>query len=425
MENLKVNIKEVLVFLLGFFSTFELVQLFGVTMFSCILIGFSIYMVVSEKKLYIKNIYVYIWIYIAIVTISELLSFTIQLDNKIIWIISSIKKYILLFFLIIALTYILKMKNGRKQFFRGLYCSCFVEMIWCYLQFVCYKFASVDINMSLFGVSHISNFNGQLVLSGLNSNAGILAPILFFLILFDKRTVIKLLSVVLFFISGTSTMVICGVVILFTMLVHHIYTKIIQDKPTIKQKTIRVFGILLFIMFILVTVKPEMLQNLSSSFSRLFNRLSDARTANFTDGSTFTHTRYYTSILYVLSNSNPINIMFGNGIDCAGVPFVRLFNQYSDIIYVPESDPITFLYNYGIIGFLFIYSMIIFVIGKGRKIDWKYASFFFSVLIGGLFYGMFLNWVLLVTWLSIGSIHEKKSIFEEYSVNKRKEKAIV
>lgn len=408
----KINIPEKMVFLLGIFSTFELTRIFGITFFSCILVIFTIYMIMYSKKIYIKKQNKYLGIYLGIVSISELMIFTIQLKNRSEWITSSIKKYILLIFLICSLFFILKMKNGKEIFIKGLYYSCLIEMIWCYLQLALYLFAGLDLNMKLFGVSHISSTNGQLVLSGLNSNAGILASSLFFLILIEKKWTIKLLSLILFFISGTSTMIICGVVILFITGVHYLYVKNINKKSNIKIKYFLFFSLVLIVGACLIIFNPEIFQSLIQSFERLFDRLENARKANFTDGSTFTHSRYYTSIYYVIKNSNIINVLLGNGIDCAGVPFVRLYRQYPDLIYVPESDPITFLYNYGIIGFVFIYSVIFHVIFKGRKIDWRYVAFFISIIVGGIFYGMYLNWVFLVTWICVDSIYENKSIFE-------------
>lgn len=415
MINSRTSLKKTLVFLCGFFSTFELVQLFGITIFSWLMVAFPFYMIASEKKFYfIKNNYM--WTYLIIVTISESLTATIQLENKQIWISSSLKKYILLLFLIISLTYIANMRNGKQMFFNGLYYSCLLEMVWCYLQLGCYKLTGFDINMAFFGVSHMNKANGKLILSGLNSNAGILAPALFFLILFDKRYTIKLLSVAVFFISGTSTMIICGMVIVFMITIHYIYSKKNMGKYTVKQKAMKVLLASFLLILILFTLQPDLVQNLTNNFIRLFNRLKDAIDSNFSDGSTFAHTRYYTSILYVWANSNLLNIVFGNGIGCAGVPFVRLFNQYAELVYVPESDPITFLYNYGIVGFTYIYWLIINVIIKGKKVSWKYPTFYFSVIVGGIFYGMFLNWVLLVTWLSISSLKEQKGRLEKQKI---------
>lgn len=412
MMKCKVDFPKILIFLIGFFSTFELTRCFGVTIFSWLLLLFSIYMIIHEKKVYTKSGNAYIWIYLGIATISELMIFTIELTNKNSWIVSSAKKYVLLLALICSFLFISVTKNGKEIFIKGLYYSCLVEMSWCYIQLVLYKFAGMDINKIIFGISHLSPINGKLVLSGLNTNAGILAPALFFLILVDKRLVVKILALILFFISGTSTMIVCGMTILFVICAYYAFKKLTQTKPSFETKTFIVLLFVLVAIFLTFALKPDIIQKLGQNFVRLFSRLSDAKNAKFTDGSTFTHTRYYTSIFHVLNNSKFLNDLFGYGIGCAGVPFVQIFEQYSDMIYVPESDPITFLYNYGIIGFIFIYSMITYVILRGRKIEWRYSAFFISVLIGGIFYGMYLNWVFMLTWIVIESVHEKKCIFD-------------
>lgn len=415
MNKYKVDFSEMLVFMLGFFSTFELLRVFGITVFSVLLMIFSTYMILIEKKIFLKKRHLYIGIYMGIVTISELMIFTIQLTNKSEWILSSVKKYILLMFLVCSFLFISKLKEGKKLFIKGLYCSCLIEMIWCYLQFGLYSFFNININQILFGVSQSSAVNGNLVLSGLNSNAGILAPALFFLILYENRMVIRLLTLILFFISGTSSMLICGITILLVLCVNCAYNRLRQERILITKKMITAIMVVIIVAVLIITIKPTLIHELNDSVTRLFSRLSDAKTANFTDGSTFTHTRYYTSIPYIIKNSNVLNILFGYGIDCAGVPFVHFFGQYKELIYVPESDAVTFLYNYGVVGVVIIYFMIFYAVLNCKKSDWRYGAFLCSVVVGGIFYGMYLNWVLLFTWLIIDE--EKENQLNSCKIN--------
>lgn len=411
MMNYNIKLKDTLFFLLGFFSTFEIVQMFGISLFSCMLVLVSCYMILSEGKIFIKSNQKPVCIYIIVVSISECMVTFIELENRNEWITASLKKYILLLFLAITFIYVINYQNGLNMFLRGLYYSCLVEMIWCYLQFVLYKSVGIDINMKLFGMSHISSSTGQLILSGLNSNAGILVPALFVLILFTNKLLIKFFAFFLFFLSGTSTMVICGITVSVILGVRYAWTIIIRKNSHIGKKAFITVTFLFFAALFIIIVNQNFVNNLNDSIMRIVDRINSARTKSFTDGSTFTHTRYYTTVRYVWNKSNIVNVIFGYGIDCAGVPFVRLFKQYAELLYVPESDPITFLYNYGIVGFIYIYWMIISIIKKGRKVDWKYVAFYCSVVIGGLFYGMFLNWILLLTWISIVCVKEKKSIF--------------
>ena len=96
--------------------------------------------------------------------------------------------------------------------------------------------------------------------------------------------------------------------------------------------------------------------------------------------------------------------MAGFGFRCAGMPFVIYFNQYPDIVYGTESDPVSMLYGIGLLGTIVFYSILAEIILKGKKIDRNYFLFGIIIFISGIFYSLQMNWLLLVEFLFLNAI---------------------
>lgn len=412
----EINIALLLLFIVGVFSTFQIIQVSGITVFTILMLVSVIYFLVRDKKICIKMNNGFLWKYGILISVSEVMIFTINLKNSSEWINSSLKKYIIIILVMIFFYLVEKSYDTRVvALIKGIHTSCLIQVFWCYLQYILESLFNIDINKIFFGVSQY-NLSGQKVISGLHVNAGILAPAIIFLVYYDRRWWIKVLSIIVFFISGTSTMLICGCTVLIIYGVHSMsihYKRIISKKSFIRMLIILLVAVLGIV--VLLSQKGVIDRTLSM-FDSIGNRLTNVKDNEFTDGSTFVHARYYTSFLLVMSNLNLINILFGFGIGCSGVPFVQVFNQYSNIVYVPESDIMTFAYDVGIIGFVVFYLLLFTIIKKGRQIDWRYEAFMVTVLIGGIFYGIQLNWVMLFEWICLSCIKSGKSLFEIYDI---------
>ena len=404
------NISSILLFLMGLFSTFQIIEIKGISVFTWLLFVFVAYTLFTEKKFkYGKSLW-YVNGYLLLLTISEFMIFTINLDNSNLWVAASLKKYLIQLVLVLAF-FLIRSKSDERvdAFIKGLHYSCLIELIWCYLQLIFNALWGVSIN-SLIWETGQSNLLGYQVITGLNSNAGILSPTFIFLFLYDRRIIIKLLSISVFFISGSSTMLICGVILACCYVACSNRKKMVSKKKI--YRIIAIFFVSFVAIALLLMVNRDIFDRLFNMVNHLLKRLSDASTGNFTDGSTFTHTRYYTSVFRVISNISIINTIFGFGIGCAGVPFVQIFNQYADLVYVPESDVITYLYDLGIIGVAFMYMFFIRIMIIGKKVDCNYFTFMFTILISGIFYGIQLNWVLLLEWIFMDYIDKGKSVFQ-------------
>lgn len=408
MLNVKrLNIAKAYIFLIGFFSTFQILEIAGVNVFSILVWLYVSVKIIKDCKKYYKLDKWILAFFISII-ISEIMIFTIPLNNKIEWEISSIKKLFIL--LGIFLFYICLRKDKTNKinvFFKGVYISCWLQVIWCYMQFAILKVLGININSVLFNSSQF-NLQGEHVLTGLTVNAGILGVSILFVCVFAKSILVKIMAVAICFVAGSSTLIICGILIILGECYLFFKNYIKKQKIKISKKKILFFIAAGILLLIILCFNNSLYTRISNIFNGLIKRLGNVHNQEFVDGSTYTHSRYYTSVMHVLKNLKWYNVLWGFGLGCAGVPFVYIFEQYPDEIYVPESDYITFLYNFGIVGLFIILSLFIRIIYKGSKISNRYSLFMVILMILGIFYGMQLNWVLLVEFLLLDYI--KKDI---------------
>ena len=411
----KYSIEDYLVYLLGLSSTFQIVEIAGITPFTFLLIVLGLFwtlkcgkLVVWSKWFIMYFLSLFISLLVNIFTISEN-----YLKNKNAWTQTSFKGTVLLVFLFFVYSYLCKKQSKRKLFFKGLYHSCIIQVVWSYMQYFIFHMIGVNINDVFFvkllhmwdGVNQIKN--GQMIVTGLHVNAGLLAPVLVFLFLYIKKLWLKLMIFGVFFISGSSTPLLCGVFLILLIMLEFIMKKKLK-----KKLLLNILGIFILVFFIVIT-NSYLMNRVLNNFELLQNKiLSIIKRDDWFDGSTMVHTRYYTSIPFIINNIDLINAIFGFGIKCGGIPFVLYFNQYVDLVYGTESDFIANLYGIGILGSIIFYGMIFYIIFEGKKIDKKYFLWGMTIIFTGIFYSVQLNWVILIEWFMFWGIKNKIS-FEE------------
>ena len=406
---------DILAYLLGLTSTIQIFEVFGITLFTIMTLICGGFIVLTRRRLYFGG--KWFLVYFLSVAMSVLASVTLlpsyHIPREDDWIKYSVEGALITTMLYFAYVFLITDKGKKRTlFFRGLYHSCVLQLFWSYFQ---YTFATVtgkNINQILFAdilqmwSGNITQYkNGHIAISGLNVNAGLLPPILMFLYVYTSKKWIRVLLLLLFFISGSSTMALCGLMLLGISMF-------------VKMKEMRSNGIRIRANYLVssaaigvaaatVIFQPNIYNRMYDIFSLLVSRLTSVRSANYLDGSTFAHARYFTSIPYILSNINPINALFGFGIRCGGVPFVKFFNQYPDLIYGTECDITLSLYGMGLVGLAVMYWLLFCIVLKGKKLDSKYLVFIVPIILSGLFYSIQLNWVLLVEWMLFWGVKRK------------------
>ncbi|MCI9009547.1 MAG: hypothetical protein HFI13_15900 [Lachnospiraceae bacterium] len=399
----------IIFYLLGLVSTFQLLEVGGITVFTLILLLIALKYLIQKKKFPFISFWHCCFLFSLLVSMLGNFFITSNFIKNIqAWRISSLKGVVIIIAMYFTYDYLAKERmNIILIFFRGVYHSCVIQLVWCYFQYILFKFENIDLNNLVFNkILHIwnyelgqVNYSGQYTITGMHSNAGILAPVLIFVILLADNIFLKFAALLIFFIAGNSTLFICGIIFLLLISVRLILHFCYDNK--IKRKYLILFLLILLFTSITLLVYQNALDRVMEIIKNLFIRLNSIRTKEWTDGSTFAHYRYYASIPYIFSQIGIIRILIGFGYKCGGVPFVVFFNQYPDVIYNTESDPVSLLYGTGLIGLTIFYSLLYSIIKKGANVDYKYALWGILLTLAGIFYGMQLNWVLFVEWIMI------------------------
>ena len=120
------------------------------------------------------------------------------------------------------------------------------------------------------------------------------------------------------------------------------------------------------------------------------------------EGSARLHYRYYWSVPYILGKIDILRMLFGFGKNCSGIPFIKYYGQYKNELWVPESDPIATLYDVGVVGFMAMYTLLCKIAMDLWKAKRNLGLLMASFIIGGVFYGFQMTWVLLLEFMMWG-----------------------
>lgn len=369
----KNSVLDILLFLYGLLSTFMIVQIKD-RMFSWYL-GIMIfgYIVFTKPKL---NISLHNMMYFGFIICTI---FSQRLN------ILSLITTIILF--IQAEQFVNFTKSQIHMFFNGLKLSCIIHLLWCIIQFICFKI-NIDINDVIFkNTLHlVSNASFGVYITGLAWHPCNLVPTLVLTILLFNRWYIWLISVFVA-INANSSTTILALIITFVLLF-----PINKDKITalLKKWNLKKILLVLSILILMIFTIKEMFPFFFDEVVRLFERINGG-----TDKSTSLHLRYYTSLIEVWKNSGLYDIFFGVGYHNSGKVFSRLYGQYDWLdFWSVESDPMDYMYGTGIFGFVIFYSWIIKNIVKSLKKNYRCFVFYTVILICGIAYNCQFDWVI-------------------------------
>lgn len=418
MKKLKIN----LFFLLGLFSSLQLVEVFGKTIFTWLLLLTVAFYFFTEKKIRFR--FTVFTLYMVSITLTECINLFSPVGSA--WKSRSINAYILLWLVFFTFQYIrLQPIEVWKAFLGGLYQSCVIQVVWCYLQMLFYHIFHLDINKLIFtDFMHVQETTsyfrkGHLVINGITSNAGMLAPVFIIGMMMTNNALLKAAIAALCLLSGNSSLII-GIFVYFLLSGVKQWKKIQVNR--IRKGHILIGTGLLAAVCVVLSFRSEfaLLDRFQELFVYFIDRIISIFRQNITDGSTFAHVRYYTAIPYILSNTDLITNLFGYGLGCAGIPYSLLFHQYTTLIWIPESDFVAYLFNGGIAGVLLYYIFLARIVMRGIRLDYKYFVGMVSLIMVGFFYGIQLNWVILFELILYELMKRKymsSEIFGDYRWN--------
>ena len=76
-----------------------------------------------------------------------------------------------------------------------------------------------------------------------------------------------------------------------------------------------------------------------------------------------------------------------------------------------ECDVVDILVSRGLVGFIFYYSFMLYIMIKGRKIDYRYSIFMLTVIIQGFGYNIQMDYLFMIEVIMYLSIKYKYNVF--------------
>lgn len=297
---------------------------------------------------------------------------------------------------------------------KAIKCACMIELIWCFMQFLLYHGAGIDINNVLFAdtfhfVDVASCFkDGKFLPSGFCWHAAYMAPVVVYSYLFFDSPAVKLLAIADAVLCGNSTALI-GVSACVCLDMAFRLMRIIRAKRiNIKKIVFWCFFIALIIM-IYVLIKYQIVKYV---WDKVWFTILRA-TGGVEDASADAHIRYYTSYFKVLDFSSILQIIFGFGFGCSGYPFSVIFDQYTYMkSWVTETDIMNILLSRGILGFIGYYGFLFYIALKGLKLDYRYLVLIMSIIVCGITYNIQFDWVFLFELFLYLSVRCNINIFQ-------------
>lgn len=389
----KQKISNVLMLLLGVFSTLQIFELFSLTLFTIFLIITVIYYFSSHTIRLKRNIFLYYGMACCLTTAFVF----INPDFVLSYLHQSIVGFLNMI-LVLTLYFLIRNKCECNNFIRGFKISCYIQLVWCLCQISLYTIFKIDLNKIIFNdILQMSGEysyyrEGRLVATGLHWHSANLTPILIFLFFSSKNILIKIICIAITYFTQSATQMIA---IILSMLYYVFYffknKKVIFDKKRNANFYIVFCGFLLVFIVLIVVAMPT----ITNTIQWLMDRVLQI-TSSVGGTSSAVHFSYYTRLPFIYSNVSIFTQMFGVGISSSGAIFSSLFNQYIDLIWVVESDFVNILLSQGIIGCILFYLILAKCILEIYRYNAKYAYMLGVFVVSGFVYNIQFTWVILL-----------------------------
>lgn len=389
--------KEILLFLLGLFSSMQILQLFGFALSTWLTILTVGYLLLTQGFDFRKDWHLVLMAFFIIVTLAVSLLSTLPADYKKASVTNTIQ-----WFLIFTICCYVRKENSSHcatAFLKGLDISCIIQLAWCVLQMAAWYSIKMDLNAKVFGnLLHMSTQTSQyrkgtLACSGLHWHAANLIPVLFYSYFRFKNVFVKLLCIAIVYLTKNATALIAvmGAVGLNFL----IFTKqTLLDRHSSFKRKIAVYAILFCGAFLLIS--PILIPKVQETVQYLFQRIYQIQNPSLGNESSAVHFNYYRNLPQILRGIPLQEVLFGSGLNTSGYRFTQFFNQYASSVWVVESDFVDAVLSRGIVGMLLQYGLLI-------RLAWRsamqkrtsLACFIIILLVCGFIYDNQFLWVQL------------------------------
>lgn len=394
--------EEILMYLLGLFSTWQILQFAGFSLSTWLTVLTAGYLVLTRGFSHFRRD----WLLTAML-LSVVATFGISMTAAIPagYVKASISGTAQWIFIFIICVYMRRSNDDRctSSFFRGLDLSCKVQIIWCLLQIVCNYTLHQNLNALVFS-SLLSDPSTQLTstVTGLHWHVANMTPILVYLYFRQRSLVWKVLClIVVFFTQSTTAIIGILLCVFFSVLVF--CKRILRSSDhTIAYKTV---SVILAGIFGAIVISPLLIPKAWGVISYLLERLYQIAHPSPGHESSAVHFNYYRFLPDILSQLPAHQILAGSGIGTSGYRFTQFLYQFPDAIWIVESDPVNLILSQGILGCLLHYLFIGFTAWRlVRRGHSNLACALAVLVVCGFAYNNQFLWVQLVEFMLYCSV---------------------
>ena len=416
----RINMREIMFFLLGIFSTMQLLSIAGLTLFNICLLS-TVFIIILERKWKYDS-------YFFLSALACLVTFFLSYRNAALT--DGFRKTAItggITYLLILILYLIMQTRPKyaKKLLKGFEVSCKITLIWCILQVVLYYLLHVDINTYIFeSIMKIEGarsdyYDGAIIPSGFFYHRAILMPCFLYLFFSTSNLYLSIIIILVSCLTRSTALVLgLSLALVFRIVIanrNHLFT----FKMNINK--IKVFILVLLLSVLLLCIyNNEILEFVHY----IIVRIADS-TSNKADNSSVVHFLYYRNLIPIIQNESVIHLLFGTGFGTSGLHYTLFNGQYSNMSsWVVESDLINIFLNQGIIGFLlwgYLLARIVYLSKKYRY--WKNIAFVICISLVGVLYNIQFTWFIIVEFAILVLTKNKIMVFSDKLGKKREERA--
>lgn len=393
--------EEVLLFLLGLFSTMQIVQIAGFPVFTLLSVLTAGYFVLTRGFYFRKD-----WLLLAtfaamVVTLVVSMVSDLPTDYKKV----AFTGTILWFFVLFICCYVRRENTDHfaSVFLRGFDWSCRIQLVWCILQMGAFYGLGIDINAKIFGdLLHMSDLTSQyrgdiLACTGLHWHAANLTPVLIYAYFRNRNVFIKALCLVLVYLTKSATAIIAIVAAVGLDFLSFSKKTLCENRSAVSRKT-TVYVVVGLIA--LLVVSPVLFPKVRETVEYLLLRIYQIWNPSYGNESSTVHFNYYRFLPNILKKIPIQEVFFGSGLNTSGHRFSYFYGQYAESVWTVESDFVNSILNKGVIGVFLQYGFLFVLFYRLRKTGLKNFSHIILVLIAcGFIYDNQFIWVLLMEYI--------------------------
>ena len=391
--------KEYLLFLLGLFSTWQIIAVGGLAVSTWLTLLTAGYLLLTQEFAFRRD-----WLLLGML-LSAGITFCVSMMANIpagytkASLVGTVQW--VLIFAIYACVRRESTNDSADAFFRGFDWSCRIQLIWCFLQIASSKALGLNLNWLIFDkLLHLSDEAGLFennMVSGLHWHVANLIPIVIYMYFRHKNILIKGCCLLIVMVTRSSTLMIAaGLCVMFDVLVFCKRTLCDQHCAIPYKEAVY---ILLGLMGV-VAVSPILLPKVWGMIEHLMLRIWQISNPSEGFESSAVHFNYYRYLPDILKTLPTREVIAGAGFGTSGYRFTVFLWQYPNAIWTVESDPVNIILSQGILGAVLHYSFMGSLTWKLlRKKQTGLVCVLVILMICGFVYNNQFIWVQLVEFM--------------------------